>query len=79
MEHVKNIATYKYFQMSKWQKSKEKKAYFGKSNIYDMIILYNETLKTNFEKADVKDTPTKEYVFKFFHCLCWFATELSTE
>lgn len=54
----------------------KKKAYFG--NIYDMVILYNATLKKT-EKPDVKDTPTIEYVFKFFHCLCWFATGRSTQ
>lgn len=25
----------------------KKKTYFGKSNIYDMVILYNATLKKN--------------------------------
>lgn len=58
----------------------KKKTYFGKSNIYDMVILYNATLKKKTtEKPDVKDTSTIEYVFKCFHCLCWLAAGLSTQ
>lgn len=80
MQHVKNIAPYKYFQMTEIKE--KKKAYFGKSNIYDIDNIYIANLKKkkkHFEKADVKDTSTIEYVFKFHHCLCWFATGLSTQ
>lgn len=59
---------------------KIKKAYFGKSNLYDIVILYNATLKEKlWKKTDAKDTPTIENVFKLHYCLCWFATGLSTQ